>query len=707
MFWSLLLSRCRRKSNAAQKESLRLISVGNLLEDSGQFSEAMLCYEAALELAPTLARAQLSRGNIFAATGRFQEALTAYDEALVICPDYASAFYNAGNVHLKLGCPNEALLAYDKALKLIPDFLDATVARGLALSDCGRNEEAAESYRQALTIQPDYIGAHINLGNVLRTLGKYQAAVECLRKSIELDPDDSRAHNNLGNVMMDMGNFDKAENCYRKALVSNPAYVEAHINLGNVLLERGQTSQAVSTFQRALTLGPTIAETHNNLGNALLRLGQFGVAETCYLTAIKCRPNYFEAHSNLLFSRNFRDIGPPRLAEARAFGQLVAQVATAQTAWENEPDPYRQLRIGFVSGDFCSHPVGFFLESVFAALSASPLNRLTLYAFHNHFRCDEITTRLKEHCHFWRSVAGKTDAQLVQCVREDQIDILIDLSGHTAHNRLTMFAWKPAPLQVTWLGYFATTGVSAIDYLIADHWCLPISEEMYFTESIIRLPETRFCFTPPAVELDITVLPALTNGFVTYACFNSLSKLSEDVLELWAKVLDATPGSRLLLKSQQLSEKLTQHAIYERFAFLGIDGSRLILEEASPRSEYLAAYQRVDIALDPFPFTGGTTTVEALWMGVPVITLSGEHLVARQGVGILSSVGMQDWIAQTPEGYVALAVKHAHSLQALSMLRQGLRSSVMSSPLFDAPRFARHFSAALIDIWVKWCATKK
>jgi predicted O-linked N-acetylglucosamine transferase (SPINDLY family) len=289
-------------------------------------------------------------------------------------------------------------------------------------------------------------------------------------------------------------------------------------------------------------------------------------------------------------------------------------------------------------------------------------------------------------------------------IRADGIDILIDLSGHTAYNRLPVFAWKPAPVQVSWLGYFATTGVAAIDYFVADPWTLPESEEINFTEKVWRLPETRLCFTPPDAAVAVSTLPALVNGYVTFGCFNNLSKMNDKVVAVWARVMEAVPGSRLFLKARQLTEASVRQSIAERFAAHGIDEGRLILEDYVPRENYLAAYQRVDLALDPFPYTGGTTTAEALWMAVPVLTLAGERFISRQGVGLLMNAGLSDWVASDPDDYVARALAHASDLPRLSALRGNLRAQVLASPVYDAARFAKHFETALRGMWQQWCS---
>jgi predicted O-linked N-acetylglucosamine transferase (SPINDLY family) len=300
-------------------------------------------------------------------------------------------------------------------------------------------------------------------------------------------------------------------------------------------------------------------------------------------------------------------------------------------------------------------------------------------------------------------LSGKSDEAAARLIHSDSIHVLVDLSGHTAGNRLPIFAWKPAPVQVSWLGYFATTGIAAIDYLIADPWVLPETEEAYFTEKIWRLPETRLCFTSPDVDVEVSLLPALSNGYITFGCFNNLSKMNDDVVALWAKVLGSVPDSRLLLKAKQFVNGLVSKNTIDRFAAHGINSNRLILENPELRDKYLAAYHRVDIALDPFPYPGGTTSVEGLWMGVPVLTLAGERFLSRQGVGILMNVGLPEWIATDADDYVARAVSHAADLQHLSDLRSRLRQLVLASPIFDAPHFARNFEASLRGMWQKWC----
>ncbi|MGC4062866.1 MAG: tetratricopeptide repeat protein [Aquabacterium sp.] len=499
--------------------------------------------------------------------------------------------------------------------------------------------------------------------------------------------------------------LDEAVASYRKALQLKPDHVGALCNMGIVLKDLGQYDQAVANFRQALTLQPDLADAHNNLGNLLKDLGQLDEAVACFRKALAARPDFAEAHSNLIFTLNYvpGQDAHVLLDEARHFGDTVARRATPFTTWANTRDAARPLRIGLVSGDLGNHPVGYFVEGVLAALAARSAERLSIFVYATRTSNDALAERIKASCTGWCSAMGVPDAQLARQIRDDAIDILIDLSGHTGYNRLPMFAWKPAPVQASWLGYFATTGVAAIDYLIADPWTLPASEDAHFTEQIWRLPETRLCFTPPETEVAVSPLPAIANGHVTFGCFNNLTKMNDGVVALWSKVLHAVPGSRLRLKAKQLDEASVRDDVLTRFAAQGIDAGRLTLEGRTPRADYLASYGQVDIGLDPFPFTGGTTSAESLWMGVPVLTLAGDRLVSRQGVGLMQNAGLADWVASDADGYVARAVAHAADLPRLAALRGGLREQVQASPIFDAQRFAPLFEAALRGMWTRWC----
>jgi predicted O-linked N-acetylglucosamine transferase (SPINDLY family) len=635
-----------------------------------------------------------------------KEALPALRKAAELLPRDAAAHSNLGNALRELDQLDEAVASCRQALEIDPDYAMGHNNLGAALKDLGRSDEAAASCRRALVLRPEYAEAHSNLGYALKDLGELAAAVTCLHRALQVNSDYAEAHNNLGNIERELGQFDRSITSYHRALAIKPGYAEAHNNLGNVLQVLGQVDRAVTSCIRALHIKPDFAEAHCNLGYARQVLGQLDSAVASYRRALEIRPDFAGAHSSLLFIHNYLSDLPAAtlLADARRFGEVVAREARPFASWPNIADPGRCLRIGFMSGDLWNHPVGYFLEAVLAALSSHAAGRLELIAYATHARSDEVTERIKARCHEWYSAVGVSDEALAARLRADGIDILVDLSGHTAYNRLSLFAWKPAPVQVAWLGYFATTGVTAIDYLVADPWTVPAGADAEFTEEVWRLPETRLCFTPPDAAIAVSELPALGNGCITFGCFNNLTKINDAVVALWARVLLAVPGSRLFLKAKQLGAASMRESVVRRFAIHGIGSERLIMEGPTPRADYLSAYHRVDATLDPFPFPGGTTSIESLWMGVPVLTLAGDRFVSRQGVGLLANAGLAEWIASDADDYVARAVSCVGDLPGLAALRRRLRQQVLVSPLFDARRFAMHFEAALRGMWTRWCA---
>ena len=353
-----------------------------------------------------------------------------------------------------------------------------------------------------------------------------------------------------------------------------------------------------------------------------------------------------------------------------------------------------------VSGDLRRHPVGYVLDNVLSTLDRE---LLAIFLYATSMKKDDLSTRLKSNVAQWRNVASVGDDQLYETIIADEIDIMVDLAGHTTHNRLPVFSRKPAPVQVTWYGYFATTGVEAIDYILCDRWVLPPEDEGYFVETPWRLPDSYFCFTPPDFEIDVDVLPAQRDGCVTFGSFNNLTKVNGAVIACWAKLLRAVPGSLLFLKTKQLADAAMLKDVESRFAGHGVDPERLMLEGPSPRSELLASYNRVDIGLDPFPYPGGMTSVEALWMGVPVLTLRGDRFVSHFGESILHNIGLSDWIAVSHEDYVEKVAKFASDLPALSAVRKGLRERLLRSPIGDAPRFARNLEDCFRGMWREWC----
>ncbi|MBL8726470.1 MAG: tetratricopeptide repeat protein [Planctomycetes bacterium] len=573
----------------------------------------------------------------------------------------------------------------------------------VALFQAGQAAPLESRARALLTRHPEsgflwnVLGAALGMQE-RDSLGAFQKAARCL-------PQDADVQSNLGIALAKHGRYAEAEDCQRRALAKKPSHLGAEVNLGHVLDFLGRHAEAEACYRQALRRQPNVPEAHGGLGGTLLKLGRLAEAENHLRRALELRPDFAAAHSSLLFLHNFLPDRDPAamLAEARGFGAQVARRARPFPAYGNVPDPERRLRIGLVSPDLGAHPVGYFLVGVLSAAVAQAGASFEFFAYAQRAYQDPVSEALRQCCRSWCATPDLGDAALAQRIRDDGIDVLLDLAGHTAENRLPVFAWRPAPVQATWLGYFATTGVAEIDFLLADPWSLPEAEAGHFSERIWYLPETRLCFAPPTQDVPVGELPALAAGQCTFGCFNNLAKMQPQVVATWARVLAAVPGSRLFLKAPSLGDAAVRREVVGRFAAHGIDAARLILESAEARDRYLAAYQRVDIALDPFPFTGATTSVEALWMGVPVLTLAGARLVGRQGVGLLQNVGLPEWIAADSDDYVARAVRHAADLERLAELRRGLRARLLASPLGNAPRFAGHWLAALRGMWGEWC----
>jgi protein O-GlcNAc transferase len=697
----------------------------------GRLPEAAASYEQALALQPDLVGARCSLGEIFHEQGRLDAAIAQFREALSIAPDHAPGHGLLGDALHAKGDAESAAASYRRAIELQPGHAAAHNFLGAALKALGRTDEAVASYRRAIALAPDYAEAHSNLGVALRELGQLDEAIASYRAALVHRPDVAEIHANLANTLCDRGFLDEAITCYLQAIelrpriaalhnylgrayknnhqpdaaiasyaqavALQPDYAEAYSNLGNAQLKQGRVEEAIASYRRALELEPGLAEVHSNLGIALKDCGRLDEAIDCFRRTVELKPDYIEGYTNYLVTAQYGpDYSPAQLlADHRAFGDRFE--GPWRDRWpRHAPRATQRVRVGFVSGDFCEHPVGFFLEGTLGWLDREALDIVLYPTVH---KTDDLTRRLQAMGFPWRPLAGLSDEQAAQRIAADGIDILVDLSGHTADHRLQLFARKPAPIQVAWLGYWATTGLQAMDYILCDPYAIPADEADHFVEQPWYLPETRLCFTPPADAILPGPLPALDNGYVTFGCFNNLTKMTGPVVELWARVLREVPESRLLLKSRTLADASTREAVRQRFAARGIAAERLRLEAQSSRHDYLLTYNRVDIALDPFPFTGATTSVEGLWMGVPFITLRGDRLVAHQGEGILHNMGMADWIAADRDAYVALAIAKAGDLQGLAISRAALRPRLLASPLCDGPRFARNLEAAFDEMW--------
>ncbi|MGY6238994.1 tetratricopeptide repeat protein [Burkholderia ambifaria] len=577
----------------------------------------------------------------------------------------------------------------------------ATIEAALALHQADRLEEAETLYRRILEAEPRHADALHLLGLIGHQYGRYHEATELIMAAIEIKPD-ATYYYNLGNVMQANNRPAAAAECFRLAIELRPGYVDAYNNLGNAQRLAGHAREAVDAFCQAIALQPDHGQAYNNLGNALLDLNEIPAALEAYQHAVALRPELPEPRSNLLFAYHYSDAFDPHayLDEAARFDALVTQRAQPYSTWQVDLSARigRPLRVGIVSGDLKAHPVGYFIEGMLAHVKRE---RIELHAYPTREMEDDVTARIKPRFASWTCVAGLDDAAAAARIHDDGIDVLIDASGHTIHNRLPLFAWKPAPLQMSWPGYFASTGMRAIDYVLGDRYVMPADEAAHFVERAWHLPDCYLCFTPPAVELDGGPLPMLANGYPTFGYFGKLAKLTDHVIDVWSRVLRDVPNVRLFVKAPHLDDPREQDALAARFAAHGIDAARLLFEGRSPRDEYLAAYRRVDLMLSPFPYPGGTTTAEALWMGVPVLGRRGARFLSHICESLLHAARLPEWIADDDDAYVAKAVAFARNPAELAVLRTTLRAQVLASPLCDAPRFARHFEEALHEMWVR------
>lgn len=547
------------------------------------------------------------------------------------------------------------------------------------------------------------LGQHPNAALLWKLLGaslqmQGKDALPALQNAAKLSPNDAEIHNNLGMILQDRGQLDGAVASYGSALKIDPCFVEAHYNLGNVLCEFGRLEEAVASYRNALKINPNVAVIHSNLGAALQELGRLEEALSSCRRALELEPGWAVVHSNLLGMLISTSGHTPSycLAEAREYGRRESQKVTSRfSTWQCIANPER-LRVGLVSGDLHNHPVGFFLESLIAHLDPA---RIELIAYPTDTHVDALTRRIRPHFSAWKSLFNLSDADAARLIHADGVHVLLDISGHTEQNRLPIFAWKPAPVQASWLGYFGTTGLAEMDYLLADKVCVPEAQRGNFSEAVWYLPDTRWCFTAPEVDLPVASLPALKNGYITFGCFQRLTKVGDDVLTVWGKILSALPTAKLRWQCTQFADPTVTAQFVERLRQHGIDPAQVTMHGGVSREAYLAAHAEVDVILDTFPFPGGTTTCEALWMGVPTLTLAGDTLLARQGASMLTAAGLGDWVVTSAEDYIAKAVTLTSDIPKLAALRAGLRAQASTSPLFDAERFARNFEDALWGMW--------
>ncbi|MDR3402694.1 MAG: tetratricopeptide repeat protein [Chthoniobacter sp.] len=675
-------------------------NLGEIFRTCGLLDEAIAAHRRALQLKPDYAKAHHNLGVALALQGQLDEAVTAYRRALELKPDYAEAHNHLGIALAAQGKLNEAVSAYHRALELKPEYAEAHNNLGGTLAEQGQFNEAVAAYRRALQLRPDLAEAWHNLAIVLRDQGQFDQAIAACHHALQLNPNYAEAQNVLGTALAGQGKLDDAVAAYRQALELKPDFPEAQNNLGNALLDRGELDEAAAACRRALQLKPDLAAAYTNLGNALSEQGRLDESLAAYRQAMQFQPQHPLAHSNLIYTLHFhpgtddRTIAREHRLWNRQFSEPLKRFILPLA---NDRRPERPLRVGYVSPDFREHVVGRNLWPLFRHHDPRDIEIL---CYSGVIRPDHLTEKFRERAGQWRNTVGLADEALAEMIRRDSVDILVDLSQHMAGNRLPVFARQPAPVQVSFAGYPSTTGLDAIGYRISDRYLEAGSCSQLESEQVLLI-DSFWCYDPDAVEIGIHELPAKLGGRVTFGNLNSFCKVNDPLLKLWARVLRSVKDSRLILLSNRGSHRQRTLDLLEGE---GIDRQRIEFVAPRPRHEYLELYHRLDIALDPFPYNGHTTSLDALWMGVPVVSLVGQQAVSRAGLSQLTNLGLPELIAHSEDEYLAIATQLAHDLPRLAELRATLRPRMKASVLMDAPHFARQIEDVYRRIWRQWCA---
>jgi protein O-GlcNAc transferase len=578
--------------------------------------------------------------------------------------------------------------------------IDEAFALALEHHRAGRLGEAEQGYRAILAHAPEHADSLNLLGVIALQFGDLPSALALVRRAVELRPDAAVCRNNLGQVLARHGRDDEAAACYEAAIELDPKYAEAHNNLGLLRARRDRLAEAEALYRKAVELDPSYAEPHTNLGNLLKDRGELDAAIACYRRAIEIRPDLSQLHSNLLLTLHYHPDQSPAdlLREHLKWAERhVAPLKRARRPHTNVATLERPLRIGYVSPDFREHPVARFMLPL---LQEHDPRQVEVFAYSDVTMPDPVTGIVRRHVAKWRDVAPLADDALAEAVRADGIDILVDLAAHSGHNRMLTFARKPAPIQLTYLAYCSTTGLDAIDYRITDRFLDPSGEEGHYTEASIRLPHCYWCYSAPPLGRPTA---SRRSGPPTFGCLNNYAKVSDVTLALWARLLRRVPEAELLLYARTEAQR---ERVHRALRAASVDESRATFVGRQSLALYLETYRDIDVALDPYPYGGGTTSCDALWMGVPVVSLAGRTAVSRAGSTLLSNIGLERLVATTEEQYVERAAELIRDQGQLAELRRQLRDRLESSPVMNAPQFARDFEAALKDAWRAWCASR-
>jgi predicted O-linked N-acetylglucosamine transferase (SPINDLY family) len=675
-----------------------ILALARSLELAGEFEQARQLYRRVLAEQPSSAELWAQLGRSCHSLGHAEEAAASFEQAVRLRPDFAEAWLDLGKTLRELGRQDAAATCCRQAARLRPHDPDPLNELGtLHLQRC-ELAQAAACFEQSLQLRPDSVEASNNLGLVLLGQGRLEAAMESFQRAVALRPDLAGVHNNLGLVLLSQCRLREASRHFEEAIRLQPHLADAHNNLGLALDALGMPDEALDAFEQALSVAPDHLGALTNLGNSAKNQGLADQAVACYRRALAVRPEDAAVHSNLILAMQYQP-GSGALgiaSEAQHFARRHEDSLAIDAARPIQKLPGARLRIGYVSADFREHAVCHFLEPI---LSTHDRGKFEIFCFADVSQPDATTERLRGLVEHWRWLTGMSEAEAASMIRQEGVDFLVDLHGHTAGNRLLAFARRPAPIQVSYLGFLGTTGLRSIDYYVTDEHADPAGlADAHYRERLVRLPICAFCYWPGPAPDAGPDLAAHRSGCLTFGCLNSPAKLNEEVLHLWTRVLAAVPGSKLMLAAG--GSRGTEERFLSTFARLGVSPDRLrFAGRAATRAAYLRVYRDIDIALDPSPYNGVTTTCDALWMGVPVISLAGAASPSRQGVRFLRSVGLDELIAGSPDDYVRIACALAEDLPRLEALHSGLRERMRRSPLMDSKRLSRDLEAAYTAMW--------
>ncbi|MGH7177096.1 MAG: tetratricopeptide repeat protein [Tepidisphaeraceae bacterium] len=675
---------------------------------AGRFRDAESAARRALRKSPDNVDALNLTGLAAMESGHFSDALVHLGRLVSLQPAIAAHHNNLGEALRRMGRVDDAIAEYRRSSQLDPQYPDAYSNLGVALDEKRLHDQAIEEYRRAIALKADHAAATNNLVSSLTAARRPDEALHAAHAALALTPNLALTHLNYGQALLACGRHDDAVAALRQAWELDPGYADAAYQLGQAYAAQDRYDLSIPCYQSAMRLAPRAVDNHYALGIALAHLGQLNEALEAFRAGTRVAPDDAQIASNVLFGLHYEPDADGRtlLTAHREWAKrFETPLLKEHRAHTNRRDPDRPLRVGYVSANFREHPVAFFLEPI---ITAHNRRQVVAVCYSDVINADAVTGRFRAVCGDWRDIRGKSDADVARMVRDDQIDILIDLTLHMATSRLRVFARRPAPVQATYLGYPATTGLSTMDYRLTDSHLDPADAPTTpGTEELIRLPQSYFLYRPPDSSPQIGPAPTNSKGFVTFGSYNALMKVNQRTVELWARVLQCVPGSRMLIKTIGAGCESARQRYTASFARHGIEPHRLDFQGFSRLDKAMDLLNDVDVVLDTTPFSGGTTGCHVLWMGVPVVTLSGALPVHRMGASVARNSGLGELVAQTGEQYVSIAIELARDVARRDQLRRTLRDRMRASPLMDAPGFTRAIERLYREMWTRWCSGTK